>query len=1365
MGKLRRIIGSLTLLVLLTVGRVCGQTNPSVEELTFSYFSVFDLSTGLPEQSIRRTLRDTLGRLWLQGSRDAELNNILPFVFNGSDYAFLDTTQFPLSPFSVSHIHGISHSGLWYGVFRSGVKSTLFTFSPISKKAEQVRVDIDSNVQGYVASITEGAQDEIIVLTSDSVGFYVYMVKNEELEKITFVARTMPMGPGRPEVGLPLLADENEIWFGDCRQPIYRFDRRTNTIETYSPITADLTEVIELQTPGFSRLFDGTVLYFHPAGEDGIFYFNKETNSFEIWDEIPVDFRFFANTSVSGKLSHIPRPLYLDDVGNLLLLYASEDNRPKALIRTPNGTWLDCSSIVSQVKGNIGNFDSADFLQEIQISTNQGLIVSGVKTQNNVWKALKTETRSIVQADSILYVTSPGHGGLAKISLMTGKEIPINLSQYGYDSGLNNVQSVRIGSEIWVPVTNGRVIIDGATGAFKERVEYEGFTHLWEVEGDLFGITNDGMLLSIIAQERKVSPLNNGVVIPSAKSIRDIETVGRTTVFGTNSGLVLYNHENDSIRIYGTKDGLIDSNVQCLEVLENGELVIGFFGAGIQYFNLENGAGTVVGLANGLSNGTITAILEDDENRLWVATYNGLNILVDRNKVVRKLYKGDGLSTSEFNRFSSTRLADGRMVFGSILGVNIFDPNELFKSVKLQRDVRIYPFYCEYYPYNEDSLRYIQTPSELPQLIELSPERANLSLTFGLSDYLFPDNQEYAYRLRNISEKWISLGGQKQLNLFNLTPGTYDLEIIGYDIRGVSSDRPLSTKIIVHRFFYQTWWFILIIVAPIAMVAMAWFRRLRNEKINLELEVEKATEKISKDNQVIAAQAERLQDLDEIKSRFFTNVSHEFRTPITVIQGMTELIDKDPKQWTEKGVKIIHRNSSSLLDLVNKILDIRKLESGEIRINLVHGDIVVYLNYISESFVSHAASLEVSMKFKSMVASIGMDYDQQHMLSIVSNLLSNAIKNTPRGGDITINVNEKEQKLILEVIDTGRGIKTEDLPYVFDQFYQTGSGASGVGSGIGLAYTKELVDKLGGEISVSSEENMGTIFTLMLPIQHNSEKQPDSFEGPKMEVVDMNESYSIPPHIDNLPTLLIVEDNKDVAEYIIACMSSRYNIYAAGDGQQGILLAIQHVPDAIISDVMMPIKDGFVLCKTLKSDQRTSHIPIVLLTAKADEESRFEGLSYGADAYLSKPFNREELLIRIEKLIEIRLTLQNKYKSFVPQPQAGVSLNLEELFISRIHELIEEHLDDSKYGINEVCSDLGISRTQLHQKLKALTGRSTSIYIRSIRLDHSKGMVTNSRLTISEIAYSVGFEDPSYFTRTFTEEFGMSPSQMREQAS
>lgn len=551
-------------------------------------------------------------------------------------------------------------------------------------------------------------------------------------------------------------------------------------------------------------------------------------------------------------------------------------------------------------------------------------------------------------------------------------------------------------------------------------------------------------------------------------------------------------------------------------------------------------------------------------------------------------------------------------------------------------------------------------------------------------------------------------------------------------------------------------------------LGLAYSRRLEaRERQQAKFALEKSRLLQEKEH----AEKERLQELNDLKSLLYANVTHEFRTPLTVILGMVSEI-----KGYDKARSIIQRNGNNMLRLVNQMLALSRAESGQMRLNLIHADIVPFLQYQAESFQSIAAGKNIRLSFHSAAGELPMDFDEEKVQHIVYNLLSNALKFTPEHGQVAFHVRQEEEGgqpfLYIIVQDSGVGISREELPHIFDRFFSKQDGAQS--TGIGLALAKELAELMGGAISVESEPGAGSRFIVRIPITRNADRTTPSLQdhwGYESPVPEENrqlpEEAEQPAPVakdEEAPILLLVEDNPDIVAYIRTILEADYSIQFAVNGKEGLALAIEQVPDLIISDVMMPEMDGFELCRQLKQDERTSHIPIILLTARAADEDRIKGLERGADAYLTKPFHKQELLVRIEKLIEKQERLR-RYFSGNKTETAGVEkeeeVAIENAFLQKIKALVEERLSDQEMSIARLCEAANLSHTQVYRKLKALTDKTPSQFIRSIRLEKAVELLKTTGMNISEVAYTVGFSDPNYFSRSFQQEFGASPSSIR----
>jgi signal transduction histidine kinase/DNA-binding response OmpR family regulator len=531
-------------------------------------------------------------------------------------------------------------------------------------------------------------------------------------------------------------------------------------------------------------------------------------------------------------------------------------------------------------------------------------------------------------------------------------------------------------------------------------------------------------------------------------------------------------------------------------------------------------------------------------------------------------------------------------------------------------------------------------------------------------------------------------------------------------------------------------------------------------------------------------ETKHLKEIHEFKDRFFTNITHEFRTPLTIIDGMANLVEAQPEQWTRTGLEKIKTNSRILLRLVNQMLNLAKVETGSISVNFVRRDVNKYLAYLVEHFRSEAFRKRIDLIFTSGGEPFEMDFDPEILMHITTNLVSNALKYTPEGRrvEVTTGVIDNGRMFSIRVMDTGIGIEDIHLGHLFDRFYRVEHQLSPRGTGIGLALTKEMVHLLHGTISVESTKGKGSEFTVHLPVTRDAPltdvpEMTDLIKvvdaqyikvrsfgeplNPQQSPVELFPPAAIVPAI--LPVLLVVEDSSDVILYLRAILKYEYRIEVAGNGAIGLRKALEIIPDIILSDVMMPVMDGIEMLEKVKNDIRTSHIPVVMLTAKADIDSRLAGLERGADAYLAKPVDERELHIQLKNMVELRKRLYERYRSLERFPETSdFTIKKEDEFVIKVRHVLETNLEDEEFGILNLCRELAVSHAQLYKKFKSLSNITIANYFKLLRLNKAKELLLTTSLNVTEVAYAVGFKSLSHFSREFTHKFGKSPSEFRK---
>lgn len=795
------------------------------------------------------------------------------------------------------------------------------------------------------------------------------------------------------------------------------------------------------------------------------------------------------------------------------------------------------------------------------------------------------------------------------------------------------------------------------------------------------------------------------------------------------------------------RPGINSMGINGLTVWNDSLLLV--HGSGLFFFNRCTGRFRPADGTENLPSKQINIVLKTSPRRVWLGTLAGLAKWDPAAAALATYDAKDGVLNDEFREINAgVRLRDGRVLMALHQeGFLVFHPDSLANRTP-PPDVQI------------TGVRVFdrQMPRPSGTAATFRHDENYLNIEFAALSWRQAGQLSYRYRLEGYDREWMDSGTNRFASYTGLPPGRYSFRVQARNREGVFSIRETVLPIRIRPPWWQTGWALAACLLLALGLLVAVYRFLLRRRLE-------------------HAEAVRLKELDAVKTRLYANITHEFRTPLTVISGMADQVREQPEVWLEQGTTLIKRNSGRLLELVNQMLDLSKLESGKMPLHLQQGDMVNYVKYLLESFHSLAENKGVQLHFLSEIPALHTGFDPEKVQQILGNLLSNAIKFTPAGGHVYVSLRpgQPENTLVIRVRDTGTGIDPEKLPRIFDRFYQADSSATrqGEGTGIGLALTRELVKLMGGDIRAASLPGQGVEMIVTLPLRQDAASTP--LAAPRPEVNASPKRPDRPGHPPkpatppvagtSHPVLLIAEDNADVIAYLTACLAGRYTLAAARNGQECIAAALATVPDLIISDVMMPLRDGFEVCQTLKNDPRTSHIPLILLTAKADLPYKLDGLRRGADAYLAKPFHREELLAHIDNLLESRRLLQQHYLGVAGLAAPPAAQQAEDGFVLTVRRLIEEHLDDHTYSVEQLCRDTGMSNAHLHRKLTALTGLSAVRFIRQIRLKHARELLRDPAHNITAVAYDTGFNDPSYFSRIFKQEFGLTPKAWRERVA
>ena len=631
--------------------------------------------------------------------------------------------------------------------------------------------------------------------------------------------------------------------------------------------------------------------------------------------------------------------------------------------------------------------------------------------------------------------------------------------------------------------------------------------------------------------------------------------------------------------------------------------------------------------------------------------------------------------------------------------------------------------------------------------LDIRHDAVNIEIQFSTLNYLHADKVSYAYRLSSVDTQWHYLPQGINKATFVLLPkGNYTLELMATDEYGCWGQSIHALQLQRLPAWYETWWAYLLYLLAAALlmgsIARHYLRR-QKEKQQHQMDVQ----------------------LTEMKLRFFTNISHELRTPLTLILTPLESMVKKIDHWQQENqeethlafissqLMMIQRNAQRLLSLVNNLLDFRKLEMGQQKLELTNGDILDFIRSVCEMFRPISTEKGIGLGYAIPNEQLYINFDSRKLQHILYNLLSNAFKFTPAGGQIAVSVAKTDTEwLCITVKDNGCGIPNRDLPHIFDRYYQSKNTAAPLvsGTGIGLHLTKEYVELHGGSITVSSKPGEGTAFTALLPtnlkmkeLSLPAEPHPQA-EAPEPESHKAN--------------LLIVDDNDEFRQFLCSELVEQYNIHQAANGEEALTMIAEQDIDLMVSDVMMPAMDGMTLCRRIKQDVNTSHVMVILLTARTAEDSRMEGFRAGADDYLSKPFNMEMLQLRISHLLELRRQRNQDFLKGEDVEVETVALNeIDQKFLRSAVEAIEQHLSDEEYDIDALAADVCMSRSTLYRKLHSLTGQKPTIFIRAIRLKHAARMIKEGSYNLTEISTLCGFSSPSYFSRCFKAQYGIPP--------
>lgn len=768
------------------------------------------------------------------------------------------------------------------------------------------------------------------------------------------------------------------------------------------------------------------------------------------------------------------------------------------------------------------------------------------------------------------------------------------------------------------------------------------------------------------------------------------------------------------------------------------------------------------GISDGLPSNKIKSLLYDEKSdHLWISTDKGLSCLDLRSRRFTNFGLEDGISNREFNNMSCFRTSNGELFFGSVNGIYHFHPEKVVANPNIPKVIiTSYQLY--------DNTRQEQGIKELHHIpvvagkeIRIPYSESTFSIHYVGLNYTNTKKNEYAYRLKNYDDKWRYVGGQRIATFTNLDPGTYHFQVTASNGNGTWNKEECDLKVIILPPWYRTVWAYLTYTVIILSFLFLLMRSYTNR---IKMKSQLANEQFER---------KQLEKLNQLKMQFFSNITHEFRTPLTLILSpLNSIINQSVgKNIQNDYLRIIQNNAIKLLELVNELLDFSKSEAGNFSFKPVNANLAQVLEKEIHTFVPLAEGKHIHLKYVCTESSLACIVDTVIIQKIVSNLLSNAIKHTPEEGTISLYLqktyNEKP-KIQICIEDTGKGIPKDQQQLIFERFYQMKEDSFN-GTGIGLALVKNLIDLHHGNIRIESNVGIGSKFIVEIPYIEPSQLSETVTENDEKEELLPHNSINMineqEPENTEKPkkyTILIAEDNKELRIYMSSLLAIHYNVLSAEDGKKALEIAQKELPDIILSDILMPIMDGKEFCRKIKHDIHTCHIPFIMLTALISEDSQKEGLTVGADDYLTKPFNPDILLSKIANILQSRMLISRRAKTLQAlEPEEMPTDDKDSQFLLNLIEIIKANLSNSDLKIDDLGKELGMSHTPFYKKIKQLTNQTPNDFLKAIRLEQAKKLLLESNLNISEIAYLTGFSSPKYFRECFKKQYGENPTEFQ----
>jgi len=1335
-------------------------------------FTAITSHEGLSSNTINSIIKDRYGYLWFATPEGVD-------KFNGKDAKTYHFNTAGALVFQSNEVNALSedHAGnLWVGTMGGG----LYRYDRIS---DQFRAYPNSTDTTYLNNLKIRAicVDHLGRIWLGTItGVTVLDPKTNKSHKYT--ANGNLSGSLRSGNIISLFEDhKGRMWVG-TDLGLYLFDVKHNNFISFfhdntSPASLGSDQIWALGESTDGNLWVGTT--------NGLTRLSGDLKTIRNFQYNPSD-----NNSLSGNLIYSIVPdgdkIWIGTEGGLDIMNIKSENITRFNHNGRNKFSLNSKSIrciyidpqgiywVGTYEGGVNKYDRNLTLFNLEQNNeydNRGLSSGAVSSFAE-------------RSDGDIYIGTDG-GGLNLFHKKTGlfSHIDLNPKRKRYTEGLP-VLSMLLDSrqQLWVGTYQyGLFLYNTNTGQYKQFTAAPGNNNI--NQSDIFCIKEDnqgkvwigtnGKGVNVFDPKTstftKYEPDTGINRLPVNGFIRAIEQDRNKNMWiGTyGTGLAVLNSATHKYTVFNySNTGLPIDRVFSLLEDHNGNIWIGTGGDGLYCYNAGSKKFSAYPTHAGLPDGTVHKILEDALGNIWLSTNKGVCSFDTKSKKFVCYSHLNGLQKEAFLNGSGLKSSQGIIYFGGGDGFNYIDPINGVKKNSAPPPVLFTGLKVNNRPITPGNDGPLHEDISVAKQITIHYKQ-DFSIEYAAINFTLPQQNSFAYKLQGFNTDWIEVGSNTVANYTNLDPGTYVFTVLASNNDGIWNNTGASIKIVILPPLWMTWYaFTFYVIIALSTLLFIRYYGIKSVKRKLLLTQERR-------------EADQLHQLDLMKIKFLTNLSHEFRTPISLIMAPVEkLLAEQKDQRTGNQLAVIKRNTRRLLNLVNQLLDFRKMAEHEMKLNLTQGEIISFIKDIIDSFQDLSENKNIELVYKGEDKTVFAWFDHNKIERVLFNLLSNSFKFTPRGGTVSVEVSKTETKesakdilLTIRIADTGIGIDEENIGRIFQRFFRVDDLSAGLneGSGIGLSITKEFVELHGGNISVSSKQGSGSVFTVALPL---NVFESYSFEPELMvdtNIVQNNSALEIQQNkvlngsATEMLTILIVEDNDELRFYIKESLEKYYKIYQASDGKEGWEKALSCHPDIIVSDINMPNMDGIELSNKIKSDKRTSHIPIILLTAFTGEEEQLKGLETGANDYLTKPFNFDILNIKIRNLLLLNTSWKNTYTKLLKVLPADVEIESSgERLLAKAITCLEKNINNHQFSVVDLSNQLGMSRGALYAKILEFTGMPPVEFIRSFRLDRAASLLLKSDMTVSQIAYEVGFATPHYFSRSFKNKFNVLPSEYRK---